>query len=215
MKQKRLPLFPLARVLYPEERLALHIFEDRYRRMIRICQDEDIPFGVVLIRDDRLAEVGCMAEISRIEKSYEDGRSDIQVQGTGRFRILTVNREDVFMSADVDSVRDEVQVVDIPLRERVVALHIKLLELAGRMPSLSMYQDRAYLSFFVGHNAGLDLSQKQEVLEMTGEGDRLSYLASHLEKLIPLVESAEHVRKKISSNGHFQDFPPPDDDRAD
>ena len=67
-----LPLFPLNTVLFPGQMLPLHIFEDRYRLMIRRCLAEDLPFGVVLIK--RGAEIGAEAEphmearIARIEE---------------------------------------------------------------------------------------------------------------------------------------------------
>ena len=55
---------------------------------------------------------------------------------------------------------------------------------------------------------GLSPEQKQQVLEMLTENERIGYLASHLETLIPKVEEYEDVRKKVQSNGHFKDFPP-------
>jgi Lon protease-like protein len=92
-----LPLFPLHTVLCPGVALPLKVFEDRYRAMVRRCLERDEPFGVVLIRDGRevgtgataIATVGTIAEIREASK-YSDGRYDLLVVGTRRFRIESV-----------------------------------------------------------------------------------------------------------------------------
>src|SRR4030042_2031651 len=88
-----LPLFPLNVVLFPGQVLPLHIFEDRYRLMIRRCLAEDTSFGVVLTQ--RAEETGETAEphaigtVARIVESEHlpDGALNIVAVGTERFRI--------------------------------------------------------------------------------------------------------------------------------
>ena len=60
----------------------------------------------------------------------------------------------------------------------------------------------------IARNAGLDLNQKQSLLELLSENDRIKFLVEHMEKFIPEIEEIETVRQKVQSNGHFQDFPP-------
>lgn len=97
-----IPLFPLHVVLAPGMVLPLHIFEERYRRMVRHCLDTGSPFGVVLIRRGRevaradrvrrvaVARVGTLAEIREASR-YADGRWDLVCAGTRRFRLLDVD----------------------------------------------------------------------------------------------------------------------------
>ncbi|HEY9325211.1 MAG TPA: LON peptidase substrate-binding domain-containing protein, partial [Candidatus Limnocylindria bacterium] len=88
-----LPLFPLSTVLFPEMLLPLHIFEPRYRLLVRRCMDQDRPFGVVLIRSGQ--DVGGTAEPHAIGTEAKimaysplsDGRSYIVVRGGRRFGI--------------------------------------------------------------------------------------------------------------------------------
>ncbi|MDQ3127614.1 MAG: LON peptidase substrate-binding domain-containing protein [Chloroflexota bacterium] len=105
-----LPLFPLNSVLCPGIALPLHIFEDRYRAMVRHCLETTSPFGVVLIREGRevgagsisFTGVGTIAEI-RDAGTYDDGRYDLLVVGTRRFeirRVLTGRRP--YLVAEVD-----------------------------------------------------------------------------------------------------------------
>ena len=117
----RVPLFPLHTVLAPGIALPLHVFEERYRVMVRQCLDTSAPFGVVLIRegsevaprdgdgaDLAIAGVGTFAEIREATK-YADGRWDLLVVGTGRFTVLEVDAEAApYLVADVAPLPDEV-----------------------------------------------------------------------------------------------------------
>ncbi|HNT53591.1 MAG TPA: LON peptidase substrate-binding domain-containing protein [Anaerolineaceae bacterium] len=95
---RTIPLFPLNTVLFPGMPLELHIFEPRYRQMIKRCLDEQVPFGVVMIRsgleaNGPLAEVfsiGCTAEIAHVDP-LADGRMNLLVVGTERFEILALD----------------------------------------------------------------------------------------------------------------------------
>jgi hypothetical protein len=122
-----LALFPLHTVLSPGVALPLKVFEDRYRAMIRRCLERDEPFGVVLIRDGRevgpgaasIATVGTIAEIREASK-YSDGRYDLLVVGTRRFRIesVAVGRQP-YLVADVTELDEPVG--DPELAERLTA----------------------------------------------------------------------------------------------
>lgn len=104
-----LPLFPLNTVLFPGQLLPLHIFEDRYRLMIRRCLAEDTAFGVVLIR--RGQEVSQMAEphsvgtIARIVESAHlpDGTMNIISVGTERFRIRRLLYDQPYLRGEVEN----------------------------------------------------------------------------------------------------------------
>lgn len=201
------PLFPLGLVLVPDELLPLHIFEERYRDLVRDCLASDKPFGIVLFQEGRMSEVGCLAMIRDVVTQYEDGRMDIVVSGLSRFRVVDVDRSKSYLQAEAASIPDRSEKADQAERERLITQHIKLLELAGRTPTPSVYQDRDVLSYFIALNAGLSVDQKQTMLELPGEQERIDYLIEHMAAFIPRVEEAETLRRKISTNGHFPDFP--------
>jgi ATP-dependent Lon protease len=203
-----LPLFPLNLVLYPDERLPLHIFEERYKDLTHYCLDHDVPFGVIRSDDDTLADVGTTARIEEVVNRYDDGRLDIAVRGEERFRVLAVHEEKSYYTADVSLLEDEDERVDLDLKERVITQHMKLLELAGRTVRPDLYENVEHLSYVLAQNAALDGEQKQELLEQSSENGRIRYLIDHFESLIPRVEQKEDVNRRIRSNGHFRDFPP-------
>jgi Lon protease-like protein len=127
-----IPLFPLHTVLCPGIVMPLHIFEDRYRALVRHCLDTGTPFGVVLIKDGRevgtgavatLAGVGAFAEIRRAGR-YPDGRFDLLAAATGRFAIESVDTNKApYLVAHVTPLDDDVG--DEPRAERLSAAAIR------------------------------------------------------------------------------------------
>lgn len=116
-----IPLFPLHTVLAPGLALPLHIFEERYRVMIRRCLEQGIPFGVVLIRGGRevagpdgegatevsIAGIGTFAEIREASR-YADGRYDILTVGAGRFSVRDiVSDREPYLVGVVDPLDDD------------------------------------------------------------------------------------------------------------
>jgi Lon protease-like protein len=111
---ERIPLFPLGTVLFPGLVLPLHVFEDRYRALVRTLLElpDGVPrrFGVVAIREGHevgadgaraLHVVGCAAEL-RAAEPYDDGRFDIVTTGTTRFRLHEVSRDLPYLQGDVE-----------------------------------------------------------------------------------------------------------------
>ncbi len=117
----QIPLFPLHTVLSPGLALPLHVFEDRYRLMVRRCVDESTPFGVVLIHEGSevaprnggahelaIASVGTFAEIREANR-YADGRWELLTVGAGRFVIETVKTGiEPYLVAEVEPLDDAV-----------------------------------------------------------------------------------------------------------
>ena len=207
-KIERLPLFPLGIVLYPAEHLPLHIFEPRYKEMTARCLETQSPFGIVFFDEGKIAQIGCTARITHVLERYEDGRMDLLVGGEQRFEVLDMFNDESYLTADVETMDEPEEPLKRELQQRVITQHTQLLELAGRTVHTSLYKDQDHLSFVIAANAGLTPQQKQEVLELLSENQRIDFLIGHLESLIPKVELMEELRSKIQSNGHFKDFPP-------
>jgi ATP-dependent Lon protease len=203
-----LPLFPLGLVLYPNEQLPLHIFEERYKDLTAYCLEHDVPFGIVRAADGSIASTGTTARIQDITTRYDDGRLDIVVTGEERFTIDEVYSRKTYYTADVTLREEAGESLDPSLKERAITQHMKLLELAGRTVRPGLYQNVDHLSYVLAQNAGLDDDQKQDVLELDSENERIAYLVDHFGDLIPRVEQKENLQRKIRSNGHFKDFPP-------
>ncbi|MFN3597006.1 MAG: LON peptidase substrate-binding domain-containing protein [Rubricoccaceae bacterium] len=210
-EDQRLPLFPLGIVLLPQEPVPLHIFEPRYKEMIGRCLDEDIPFGILYASETALAEVGCTARVRRVITRYADGRMDIVVVGEKRFRTLAIHRDLAYLTADVVDVAEPAAAAPeaSALRTRVIAQHMRLLEMAGEPLRPEHYDTFAHTSYFVGRNAGLEHDQKQHLLELPTEAERLGFLAAHLQRMLARVERVRQLHDLARGDGHTGDPPTP------
>ena len=186
-----LPLFPLGAVLYPGMLLPLHIFEERYRQLVRdlLAGTELRRFGVIAIRKGRetgidgvssLYEVGCTATLRRVDR-HDDGRFDIVTVGTQRFRLLRLDQTRPYLQGEVEMLTEEptdpavagpaVRVIQAAFREYLDALT----EWGGATIRLEELPDEPeLLSFIVAAAMVIDLPERQAML---AESDTLRRLA--------------------------------------
>ena len=196
-----LPLFPLEVVLLPGTPLPLHIFEPRYKEMIRECIGNEGPFGVVRALEEGIADIGCTAEIVSITKEYPDGRMDLIAEGRKRFEVLELNEERSFLRAEILLVPDEAADVGEQDRGQAIQLHREILSLAGAVQDLSS-ADHTQLSFHLAASLPLDLDFKQKLLTLRSEGARLQTLITYLQAILPKLSRAVKTRQKAGGNGH-------------
>src|SRR5678815_3483212 len=88
-----IPIFPLGIVVYPGEKLNLHIFEPRYKQLITECHSQKKPFGIPPVIENRLQDYGSLVELTEVSKIHENGEMDIKTVGSRVFRILEVIKE--------------------------------------------------------------------------------------------------------------------------
>lgn len=196
-----LPLFPLELVLLPGTPLPLHIFEPRYKEMIRECISTEAPFGVVRAFEEGIAEVGCTAEIITVTKEYPDGRLDLVCEGRKRFEVIEVNRDRSFLQAEVLIVPDDPEAAAQEERVKAVQLHLEILSMAGAVQDLSA-ADQNQLSFYLAGSLPLDLDFKQKLLAMRSEAQRIQAVAAYLETIVPQLKRAARARQTAGGNGH-------------
>jgi uncharacterized protein len=196
-----LPLFPLELVLLPGTPLPLHIFEPRYKEMIRECISAEAPFGVVRAFEEGIAKVGCTAEIITVTKEYPDGRMDLICEGRKRFEVIEVNRDRSFLQAEVLIVPDDPETAAQEERLKAVQLHLEILSMAGAVQDLSA-ADQNQLSFYLAGSLPLDLDFKQKLLAMRSEAQRIQAVAAYLETILPQLKRAARARQRAGGNGH-------------
>ena len=202
--ERKLPLFPLNTVLFPNGTMPLHVFEERYRLMVGVCLEGDSTFGIVLIESG--SEVGEPAEphpvgtVARIEhvNRMDDGRMLIVVRGVERFAIRRILEQKPYVEADVRLLAGESD--DQPVASDVLAAvraaaarHVRLVMglRGGWAREVKTPDDAEALSYFVGGLLLSDPSVKQSLLEEPSTARRLQreleLLGEEEEKLKALV----------------------------
>jgi Lon protease-like protein len=202
MEPKRIPLFPLEVVLFPSMILPLHVFEPRYKLMIRHCREKQLSFGVVLVKGKGVAPTGCTAEIMEVAKEYPDGKLDIVTAGRRAFNILEAFEEKEYAEAEVEYLDDE-PFVEKPPAASLVNIFERCHELAfGSKPEERDPESYDSFSYYVASELPLDLEYKQKLLEMRNEDERRQDLEAALYKWQAELTEAARMRRIAGGNGH-------------
>src|SRR5436189_4001122 len=106
MAGPELPIFELPLVLLPGEQVPLHIFEERYKRMVGTALEQEEPFGIVLRDDEGARSIGCTARVDEVEQ-LDDGRMNIVVSGEAPFKVLDRFESPEFPAGEVELIADE------------------------------------------------------------------------------------------------------------
>jgi len=200
-----LPLFPLDVVLFPEMVLPLHIFEERYKEMIAECLHENSPFGVLYAHDDKVAMIGCTAEISQVLKQYPDGRLDLVAVGRKRFQVSFFDSEKTYLRGSVELLPDQVgaQEPSENLVRQALDLYAQASRLMGDDNPEEFSPESSLLAFNLASSLYLHNEVRQRILEARSGGQRLEELAEHLSALIPRLSERQESAKRAGSNGRM------------
>ena len=170
-----MPLFPLNIVVVPKERIPLHIFEPRYKRMIKDSIKTGNPFGIVLKDDKGVKSIGCSVKIIRVLKEHPTGEYDIIVQGQRCFRIKDKMQEnDQLWIGNVTYLEDQESApADLLEKTRDQYLHI-LLKL-GLNEDMERHMSKSRSFDFIEF-INLPNKIKQQLIETNDENQRLEII---------------------------------------
>lgn len=203
-----IPIFPLDIVVFPGEKLNLHIFEPRYKQLIRECIEQQKSFGIPSVMNGRVEELGTVMQVTELVKEYDNGEMDIRTVGDKIFRILEIVKEipDKLYSGAIVTYPDNVmgkgdtRISDLILEE--VKRMYALLNVEEKFP----HGTTSMVSYQIGHFIGLSRAEEYELYSIFTEVQRLEYIRRHLKKWLPMVEELEKMKARIQLNGHFRDL---------
>ncbi len=204
----KIGLFPLSIVLFPGARYPLYIFEGRYRSLVHESRAHDRTFGINLVEEGHMFQVGCLARVAEVTTTYDDGSMDIIVEGTSRFQIKAYGPGDrPYLTADVNPLPDVAPTPDYQLLERTIGMYNELVESVYGEAEEPL-EPSAWLdggaSFRIAQKAGLELATRQHVLEMRSETGRLEFLSNYLDELLPKVKELEKIQMLIRNDGYVK-----------
>jgi len=186
-------------VLLPTERAPLHIFEERYKRMINLCLEESTEFGIVWLGEDGLAEIGCTARITELIDRMDDGRMNILVRGERPFRLVRRVDELAYPAGDIEVLDDDGNASEAHA-EAARSIYADVVERAtDERPEAA---DLAGMdSYGMAATVELEPALKQKLLDSRSEDERLEIVEELFEKAVERLERAEHVSEVARSNG--------------
>lgn len=205
-----LPLFPLNIVVFPGEKLNLHIFEPRYKQMVNECYATGTTFGIPLFLNKQIGQVATEIRILSIEKTYPLGEMDIKTKGIKLVRIVDFFHQapNKFYPAGTIEEMPVVQTGDVLLRIKITESLRQLYSILG-ISKLFMELPEDYKIFDIAHHLGLTTEQEYELLQIPQETARQEYVLEHLQKIMPVILETERLKERVRMNGHFKKEIPP------
>jgi len=209
----RIGLFPLNIVLFPGSAYPLRIFEKRYLALIQQSIDADREFGILLLHEQKMAQTGCLAKVAKVTRIFPDGMMEIVVLGTDRFVIEPSDpashdtESQLYLTANWAPFEDIDPRPDYELLETSIALYNKLVE--------SVYGEAEEIldpsewlgggcSFRMAQKCGLDLTIRQQLLEMRSENERLTFIHTYLAEILPKIRQVEKMQMLVRNDGYFR-----------
>ncbi|MGC2238392.1 MAG: LON peptidase substrate-binding domain-containing protein [Pyrinomonadaceae bacterium] len=214
---RHLPIFPLPLVLLPNELLPLHIFEERYRKMLADVEAGRRLFGITLfnppedfIEKPETGTVGCVAEV-REAQTLPDGRSNILTIGLIRYRLNEyVDAGEPYLVGDVEFFEDDTEDANVlnPLADEVFILFRRIAKAAhklsgerGIFPNIPQAEPEQ-LSFLVTAAFNLEPDLKYRMVETRSTIERLTRLHEILVQAVDKMEDNAEISKIAKTNGH-------------
>lgn len=215
---RRLRLFPLSAVLFPGAVLNLHIFETRYKQMIRECLESGEGFGVALIAEGAEAgdpnvtphDIGSIAEIIDVQPLPLD-RYFISTVGRQRFKITQIISREPYLVVEADILSDDISIEDGEVERLnrhvrdLFAEYVDLVvEFSGENAAVELPDDAQAASFAIGDGLLIAELVKQRLLELDSTKKRLLAEEDFLEQLLPqLRRMLERRRKEPPQEKYF------------
>lgn len=197
--------------MFPEAKYPLHIFEERFKRMIRRCIDNDENFGIVSKIDFEIASIGCLVKVVQILHTYENGSMDILIHGSERFKvIITQMHPDGYLEADIIPFDDAVSpfLDDITFQKVIDKFNSLLSKTEINIDNTfwNKLKKAKLKSFKLAEKSGLNLKQQQNILNYQTEYERINYLLEHYEKVEKYLDTNEALRDIIAGDGYVNEF---------
>lgn len=205
----KLPLFPLQSVFFPGETVPLHIFEERYKQLIKDCRKEAITFGIPVYIYNGLA-YGTEVQLVEVVTTYEGGEMDVVCVARQVFKIITFDNEidGKPYAGGIVQFLDNINDANLTMKQTVLHGIEELYSLMG-VPYTAIPVEK-FNSYLLAHKMGLSFEQEYEMLQMSRESERLSFINAHLLATTSVLKEVDRTKRNIEMNGDFRNFDPLD-----
>ena len=198
-----IPIFPLSLIIFPQSSYPLHIFEDRYKKLINKSLSNKTGFGIVAEINNEISEVGVYVEVSEVLKKFSNGEMDIIVTGKYRFKRLDIRLHlDGYYIAEVEEFSDITKRFDMKLLDKLKSSFNNLLNKINYDLEDSFWNKfelTPQKSFKVAEKSGLTVEQQVEIISLKEENKRLKFLLNHFTQL----EKALTVKAIVLGDGYL------------
>lgn len=196
---REIGIFALGTALVPGELMPLHIFEPRYKELIGDCERDKVPFLLLFTDDQGTRELGCTAHLVEVVDRFDDGRLNIVVEGREVVKVLEITRGRGYTTARVEPAPDDLTAEGD--QDAALDLYRQIAEAGGGDPQEDLLASARPLSYAIMARVEFPSDEKQRLLELRSESDRLTGLTELLARGLQALEAMARVRERAHTNG--------------
>ena len=195
----KIPLFPISVSILPDELMPLHIFEDRYKKMVSESLENNKEFGIIYKEKKDMKNIGCLVSIKKVYQKYDDGKYDILIKGEKRFEIKSLFKKDELLIGEIELLNEFYEKADKNKFNKVLDKYLKLL-LTFKIDHDIQSEMNKKKSFDFTKNILIPNNIKQDFLELENETDRMVFIDDFLDTI---TEKAKNKKNKLFNGNIF------------
>jgi len=202
-----IPIFPLSLVVFPGSQYPLHIFEERYKIMVKDCITKNTGFGILPSVDKELSSIGCYVIVKKITNEQSNGEFDIIVEGIQRFSLISKSlHPDGYFFAEIEPYNDTTREVNEFLTAELNARFKKLVKRINYKLEDNFWDNlhsAERKSFKFAEKSGLSIEQQVTLITLQDETQRISFLLEHIKKVEKYLDEKASIMKLILHDGYI------------
>ncbi|WP_020570253.1 LON peptidase substrate-binding domain-containing protein [Neolewinella persica] len=207
---QKLAIFPLQLVVFPGENLNLHIFEPRYRQLIKDAEENGITFCIPTVINGGLLPIATEVRLTEIVNKYPSGESDIRTVGERVFFLEDYWKtypEKLYPGGECRELLIDFN-EDPNINGEIVNLTRAIYRELNIDKTIRSVKD-GFRTYDIAHYVGLKLEQEYELLTIRSATERQRFLLSHLINIKPELREGKSMQDRANLNGHFKELVPP------
>jgi len=207
-----IPLFPLSVVLFPYSKLPLYIFEERYKLMIKECMDDNAVFGINFFSENKIHNTGCTASVDEIVNTSATGEMNIVSLGKERYILNDYElNPNGYYDGNIKLLEDDTREFDKEKMKKTVKAYNELVETVykGTVRKIDLHDikwldGKRSVAYLMAEKCGLSLEERQQLLEIGSEDERLDFIINYFGEVIPKMKEADKISTIIKGDGYIQ-----------
>lgn len=204
----KIGILPTSIIMMPATFQRIIVSSDAHKDLVLSSQQAREPFGTVYAHNGQMAPMGCCSDVREVEKDVTTGSLNVEVSGSRRFRILDISMGNKgYEVATVEYRDDWPQLVDEDLTEECIAVYNDIVDAVFGDDSSDVGRDDPGipypLSYALVPKIGMTPDQKIHLMQMDDEEERLKYVLTHMNSVLPTVNTALTVRRVIVNDGYL------------
>lgn len=197
-----IPLFPLNLVIFPGQETKLHIFEGRYKKLIKDCWNNNATFGIQPVVEEKVQNTGTEVEIVSIDNRYANGKMDITVKGKRIYRLLNYResiKEEAYSNGVIAFLQNHTDSNEVVKNKLMTCLR-QFERFLSKSNRFQRDMSNVATAYDLVNKVGLSTKKQYALLSTPSESERKKILLNHCRQQFAIEKQITALSDKVGEN---------------